>query len=757
MASLGTCPNDGDRIIGQDKLDAFFGDDEIFFGSLPVHLARVPGRAKAYKLGEFEADTERDADGKPFRTLARRSPIPHPSDSGPDVVVPCMPCLDKVRKQAEAKTDPNSHNLDSHPDPSDPVALWPEQLRFPLIKVKTSTKKNKLKAYASGCRSACVKVDGSWYRLKGSGNNDDGFLVKTSESILRLGGSKVTTRQIRGCAFEHTAICENHYSAILENKLSPSGIIGTNTSMGYYLYDGDSELPLGRDHPSFQTACIVERTRGDRRFGTHVLAGITLLLPELLDIRKLDTEAMRSAFPEAHRKNGGDLGRLGPVFLFDDSAELGILPTSGLFGSLQIYCASKFMTRQCQGKERTKAWAEVKDKIANWNIRDTSSCGSSKNDSELLPSDREVANTLRLVLNSRLVGSVTSLSSMINEFTGVEYEEHREISEGILGSWIDGDYMGDVNPKDAAMRLLQKWDLKTCDGFKAGPPLDDLDPSVLFPVIPSSYLAQDPHSLLAEAESAPNPDVLPCQYFRDVNTGKEGQKNADPRWQVAWRTACNELNDAISCLKNSKGRANKSGRQSILVYLYNRLGFECGRFAKMLHQDCNTSWGTYQDAICHESGWHCNAHANNMAVLSPGHSPDSYLSYLDLDMAFDNETYVDINPRSRSYGKVGQDPAEFGMLLAFENVNFMEVIAGNDNSTGVPPIAQKAIREFPLDIKLAREVLHDMMMQGYLAAYYAGRTETNSSYFLHAFDPCLHAAGMAVIKLAIIKQADYLA
>ena len=97
----------------------------------------------------------------------------------------------------------------------------------------------------------------------------------------------------------------------------------------------------------------------------------------------------------------------------------------------------------------------------------------------------------------------------------------------------------------------------------------------------------------------------------------------------------------------------------------------------------------------------------------------------------------------------------------------MEVIAGNDNSTGVPPIAQEALRNYPLPIRLAREVLSDTMMQGYLAAYYgereseemkvAGATDSDSSYYLHPFDPELHAAGMAVLKLAIIKQADYVA
>ena len=31
--------------------------------------------------------------------------------------------------------------------------------------------------------------------------------------------------------------------------------------------------------------------------------------------------------------------------------------------------------------------------------------------------------------------------------------------------------------------------------------------------------------------------------------------------------------------------------------------------------DAGISWGTYQDAMCAESQWHCNAHSNNMVVV----------------------------------------------------------------------------------------------------------------------------------------------
>ena len=51
--------------------------------------------------------------------------------------------------------------------------------------------------------------------------------------------------------------------------------------------------PLGTTNPEVRPACIVERTRGDRRLGSHVLAGLELLLPLLIDPTALTTDKVR--------------------------------------------------------------------------------------------------------------------------------------------------------------------------------------------------------------------------------------------------------------------------------------------------------------------------------------------------------------------------------------------------------------------------------------------------------------------------------
>ncbi len=51
-------------------------------------------------------------------------------------------------------------------------------------------------------------------------------------------------------------------------------------------------------------ACIVERTLGDRRLGSHVLAGLELLFPLIVDPSSIDAAAVLSAFPSARPRDG---------------------------------------------------------------------------------------------------------------------------------------------------------------------------------------------------------------------------------------------------------------------------------------------------------------------------------------------------------------------------------------------------------------------------------------------------------------------
>jgi hypothetical protein len=117
-------------------------------------------------------------------------------------------------------------------------------------------------------------------------------------------------------------------------------------------------------------------------------------------------------------------------------------------------------------------------------------------------------------------------------------------------------------------------------------------------------------------------------------------------------------------------------------------------------------------------------------------------------MAFDDTTFVD----TWKTGKVGAVPAEFDELLVQENVNFMEVIAGSDTTSGVPAVAKHVVEAFPDSLKLAKVALYDTMLTAYVNAYTG-----NANCKVAPFDEAMHAGGYAVIKLAIICQAEYVA
>jgi hypothetical protein len=80
------------------------------------------------------------------------------------------------------------------------------------------------------------------------------------------------------------------------------------------------------------------------------------------------------------------------------------------------------------------------------------------------------------------------------------------------------------------------------------------------------------------------------------------------------------------------------------------------------------SWGTYQDQMCNLAldEWHCNAHANNFVIV-----PDAtnYLSFLDLDMAFHNKSFVNFQT-----GKLGMSDDEWKSLKHREMCNLIEVL-----------------------------------------------------------------------------------
>jgi hypothetical protein len=214
------------------------------------------------------------------------------------------------------------------------------------------------------------------------------------------------------------------------------------------------------------------------------------------------------------------------------------------------------------------------------------------------------------------------------------------------------------------------------------------------------------------------------------------------RWERVWRE---ELRGAEAALDALPAGA------SALAYLHARLGFDAGCSLRALH-DSGLSWGTYWDKMCHPSQWHNNSHANNFVVVPEGAAEGGtgrFLSVLDLDMAFSAASFVDLRT-----GAVGKRPAAFARLLAFEAACSAESIAA--------PVPQNLLsyvearqREAGPAAAWAQTALSDTMLLAFFSAY-RGEAAAGGGAPPPA-DARLHAAAHALLRLALVIQANYLA
>jgi len=102
-------------------------------------------------------------------------------------------------------------------------------------------------------------------------------------------------------------------------------------------------------------------------------------------------------------------------------------------------------------------------------------------------------------------------------------------------------------------------------------------------------------------------------------------------YQEVWEQSCRQIHG-----------------HNLLAHLYWRFGWETGAIMSKLRK-AGISWGTYTD----ELGFHCNAHPNNLVLISPSQQQTNnnaendiqLLSPLDLDMAFfanESDTVFDL-------------------------------------------------------------------------------------------------------------------
>lgn len=208
-------------------------DNQLYIGNLTVFLEECQGRVWEFRPEEIVEKRNEETVG---RALDRLRPIRF---DGEELFMPALPCADL---QLEGEFECGSV----------------------MIKCKKQTQKVGI---ASGRRSAILIEEGKMFRLKGCGNDTDGFVVNDMQYPQN-------GKELRGCCFEQTALREQHMSYKISEILTSSGYLIGNAPIRIWQYSSSTL-------PSLPKFCGVFETLGEKRLGSHLLTSIDLFLSSL--------------------------------------------------------------------------------------------------------------------------------------------------------------------------------------------------------------------------------------------------------------------------------------------------------------------------------------------------------------------------------------------------------------------------------------------------------------------------------------------
>jgi len=512
--------------------------------------------------------------------------------------------------------------------------------------------------------------------------------------------------------------------------LAPLGALGANAATALALYEAPAQLPLG---PAFPTACIVERTVGDRRLGTHVLAGLELLLPLLLDVDALEraggAAALAAAFPPARPREASSASSSGP-------AAWEAVPTAAFISDHTMAEAMAFAAGEPPDAAAGLCWAGLR--------RDASTLASLARPAS--PGHAALAAAQRVPLARAAEGPGAAIGS---ESEGFPLQYTREGPRPMAEAWRP-HWRRACAEAAAALAAVEK--RGACSSSSSSGGIGGESGSSASSVLAYAFarLGADAGAVAAGLHSA----GVSWGTYQDAMTRRD---------LGAWH--CNAHTNNFVLVAEEVGEEDGEGReesgngvpqqQQLLAALDLDMAFDAAGFVDLSRRLASVGEVTSDGA-------------GGMA---------------EPERAFHSSS-------------VGAPPAAFERLLHFEACNLMEVLAGADASTGVPAVAMAAVEAgLPPLLRAARSALYDTMVLAYLREYNAGRRRlrqlpgeqlqraaeaegaaTPAAAAAEAledeaaaeeaqfppsavppFDRLLHRAAHAVLRLAIIVMADFAA
>lgn len=518
-------------------------------------------------------------------------------------------------------------------------------IKFDIKKLENLGKHVKFyKGFQSGIRSCIIPLNQNFYRLKGCGNLNQGFITK--QLNFRKNGI-----EIRGCQFPNTSIRELYFSDKIQKILDEYKIKVSNECVGLFYYDKidplyKEKLDLKDEKDRITKTCGIYKSLSEKRVGCHLMPGIEFLFVEFA-----------LEFTKKFSKNINI-----DTYQYNKNINL----NSGLINNIK----GMFIEERWIRKKPYKPSNYVKP-IFDINMLE-------------VKFDNEKNNFLKKYRYSH--NSLTQEKIITFELLVIRTVIIQDIE---LVKQPKPDY----NFQYPIVELSPTFQHINCYNFENGEKIETLfdkfniynnnednrhfskieELKILITKKEEDAVFSRPYSIFFTESPNLRFENLELAKFI-LNSSTDLQKSylsniISKHWQFNYK-------DQVEKLFENQENVNVF---EITCYLYNRIGWEIGRI-KRIFQDKGINWGTYEDLPFR---LHCNAHTDNLTIIPPYLRDETLeipnlLAVLDFDLAFFKENFLSLRLEDElSYCK--NDPKLFDRYLNFERQHLEWELSGMEN------------------------------------------------------------------------------
>ena len=504
-----------------------------------------------------------------------------------------------------------------------------------LIKSKEEESKKQFKGWKSGIRSAIIPFESKYYRLKGCGNNEEGFISKKLNF-------KKNGEEIRGSQFRHTSIREIFMSNKVQERLEKYGVKITNKPIGMIEYD-NLKGNLKDDKERILKTCSIYECLSEKRVGCHLMPGVELLFLFFpIEFLKLNsfTDISQHSFSKEFNYHHGLLNVIKGMFKEERWIRKSKPCTTYVKSSFDINNHNEYSIILKRATLYYNHKDLVRVQLINFEFNYTK---------EIIIKS---ANILKQSIPNYNFSMPITQFSPTYQFNNVINFENKENIEELFSKFKV--YMDPIDRKHFTTFLELKDLIKKCQENE---------------IFEKAYSVFDK----SEYSSTNYPGKLRyenLEYSRFVFSVENNKIHKELILKLLkLRVDFFDCTDKVEKLFDGLDESFLF----LTALLYSRIGWEIGKIKRIL-QDEKINWGTYEDQPFRI---HCNAHTDNLAILPEKYRGEFILSILDFDLSFFKENFICVNKENASYGK--NDEKLFDEYLNFERQHLEWEISGMEN------------------------------------------------------------------------------